>query len=485
MAIAKKIGIVSLTSVMLAYNSKRIMNIIPGQIMIKKTIQLYLILSVSILVIMGITLPCMAAQENDWYASGLSQHNQGNIEAAIESYTKALAIAPDNPEIFLNRGLARLKTSDYPGAIKDTTRAIELDPSNSRAFDARGMALYFAGDCPGAVQAFTQALDLTPGSADTYVNRGAALFDQQKINPAIEDYTRALTIVPGHINALRNRSLAWFEKHQWEKAVSDSSRALSLSRAANLDCEDIFLSRGLARYGKKDYSGAMDDFQTALSLAPDSSVACNQMAWMLSVCPDPEFRSGQRAVTIARKAIALAPGPDSLDTLALAYAEAGDYEKAIAHQTRLIELADQGRFPLSRGAKKKLATFQAGLPWRVTSLAGEETVLAGKHAVSHHPPSTTPIVMEDKTGGYILVIAPNQGDTLLAESSAATSTPLEIIVSVGRIRSAPSLKAPVIKRLKQGQRVIILETAKDWYRVALDATHTGWGHKSIFSPAPT
>jgi tetratricopeptide (TPR) repeat protein len=339
--------------------------------MSKKTIRLYLILSVSIIVVMGIAFP-LAAQETDGYDSGLSQHSQDNIEGAIESYTKALAIAPDNPEIFLNRGLARLKTQDYSGAINDTTRAIKLDPSNPRAFDARGMALYFTGDCPGAVQAFTQALALDPGSADTYVNQGAALFDQQKINPAIENYTRALTIAPDHINALRNLGLAWLEKNQWKKAVSDSSRAIALSQAENQDCADIFLTRGLARYGLKNYTNAMDDFQTALSMAPDNPAACNQMAWMLSVCPDPIFRCSKKALILAKKAIALAPGPDTLDTLSLAYAEAGEYGKAVAHQTQLIDLADQGRFTLAGEAKKKLAAFQAGIPWRVSSLAGEE-----------------------------------------------------------------------------------------------------------------
>ena len=66
----------------------------------------------------------------------------------------------------------------------------------------------------------------------------------------------------------------------------------------------------------------------------------NGLAWPLATSPDPKLRDGPRAVALAEKAVAGTDRkkPMILDTLAAAYAEAGQFTNAIRVQEEAITL---------------------------------------------------------------------------------------------------------------------------------------------------
>lgn len=66
----------------------------------------------------------------------------------------------------------------------------------------------------------------------------------------------------------------------------------------------------------------------------------NDLAYILATAADPEHRDGPRALALARKVVAESEleRPDYLDTLACAWAESGNFRKAVRHATRALEL---------------------------------------------------------------------------------------------------------------------------------------------------
>src|SRR5262249_49421907 len=62
------------------------------------------------------------------------------------------------------------------------------------------------------------------------------------------------------------------------------------------------------------------------------------LAQLLATCPDDKVRDGKRAVQYATTACELTDWkvPSCLETLAAAYAEAGQFEEAIRYQTRAL-----------------------------------------------------------------------------------------------------------------------------------------------------
>ena len=71
----------------------------------------------------------------------------------------------------------------------------------------------------------------------------------------------------------------------------------------------------------------------------------NSLAWLLSTCQDSKYRDGKIAVFYAEKACNLAERKDEhpyLATLAAAYAESGNYEKAVEIQEQAILRLETG-----------------------------------------------------------------------------------------------------------------------------------------------
>ena len=91
-------------------------------------------------------------------------------------------------------------------------------------------------------------------------------------------------------------------------------------------------------------------------------VSYNQLAWLLATCPEARYRDGRHAVELATKACELSEWQyNHVDTLAAAYAEAGDFEQAVRWQQMAIEMAsDSGRDDY----RSRLALYKSGKPYR-------------------------------------------------------------------------------------------------------------------------
>ena len=93
----------------------------------------------------------------------------------------------------------------------------------------------------------------------------------------------------------------------------------------------------MAWFYAKIYDRAIEDATRALEINPYYSIGANQLAWMLATCPDPQYRDGKKAVALAEKVVDRFPEANFMDTLAAAYAEAGNMEGAVRVQRLAVE----------------------------------------------------------------------------------------------------------------------------------------------------
>ena len=128
------------------------------------------------------------------------------------------------------------------------------------------------------------------------------------------------------------------------------------------DYAQAYESLGLALSQVGRFSEAVENYQEALAIDPRLVSAANNLAWLLATCREEVVRNGARAIKLAKEASKLAGAKDPaiLDTLGAAYAEAGQFRKAIRTQSEALNLARSARqAEQAQNIKKRLNLYQA------------------------------------------------------------------------------------------------------------------------------
>src|SRR5262249_2035578 len=115
----------------------------------------------------------------------------------------------------------------------------------------------------------------------------------------------------------------------------------------------------------KDYAAQLQDLEESTRLNPRDPMAFNSLAWMRATCLDPRFRDGKKAVAAATVAMQLTGNKEGfyMDTLAAAYAEAGNFKEAVRWQQQALRDPAYAAEYASEG-QMRLRLFQAAQAFR-------------------------------------------------------------------------------------------------------------------------
>ncbi|RKU11182.1 hypothetical protein C6503_18585 [Candidatus Poribacteria bacterium] len=180
----------------------------------------------------------------------------GDYSGAIEDYDQALkklledgsftyqtytehgltttTITPDDSYtyyVYNSRGWAKRRQGDHTGAIEDFTRAIQLKPEDTYAYNNRGWTKREQGDHTGAMEDFTRAIELKPDDAYGYKNRAGLKHELGDHAGAVDDYNQVIKLDPEDAVAYQFRGHSKQALGQQEAAEIDFQKAKELESA--------------------------------------------------------------------------------------------------------------------------------------------------------------------------------------------------------------------------------------------------------------
>ncbi len=291
---------------------------------------------------------------------------KGRYDAAIAEWEKALEIDPKDAKVHINLGALLAKTGKFTEAIVHFEKALEINPGYTEAHGNLGVALAQTGRLDEAIPHFQKFLEANPDSAEAHNNLGRALAEKGRLSEAITHFRKAIQIKPDYLEVHLSLGvvLAWQEKP--DEALAHFAKVLEI----NPNIAEAHYYLGDALYHSRGKAAeALAHWRQAIRIEPNHVPALNQTARALATSPEASVRNGAEAVGLAERAVRLSGGrdPETLDTLAAAYAEAGRFSEAVETARRALALAaQQNNKPLADALTARIARYEAKAPLRET-----------------------------------------------------------------------------------------------------------------------
>ncbi len=348
-------------------------------------------------------------------------------EKIEELLNQALKIAPHNDEVLVYRARLFLEQGKVDEALTDLTAAVKANPENFEAQEALGQAQFALGHNDEALKAYDEAIKLNPDAASPYVYKARVHLQAGQLDEAIADVNEALKLDPKNVAAVALRAMIHQKQGDAKAAEADVAeifkdggelspamrilisagsgglkqtvadlealleispknpqlstelgmlyalrkqphKAIDKYSAALEEDPQLFLAlRGRAdsylSIGK--HADAVADYNAALKQKPKDPGVLNNLAWVLATSPDDSVRDGKRAVELATEAAKVTENKQAhiLSTLAAAYAEAGDFDKAAEWSKKAVQLGSDDP-ETNQQLKRELASYGEKKPWR-------------------------------------------------------------------------------------------------------------------------
>ena len=273
----------------------------------------------------------------------------------------AFVYGQDNATPF-QQGVDAARHGDDDQAIVFFTRAIQLNPKDTKAYFRRAYSYMARSEYDQAIADLNQDVQLDPKFAQAYYRRAFVYMLKGSDDLALADLTRDLQLDPRNTQAYYRRAYVYMIKSDYDQAVADLDQDLQINPADKQAC----FRRTYVYMLKGDYANAVVALTQTIQSEPNNAGAHNRLAWLLATCPQAGIRDGKQAVAVATTALELSGenNPAIWDTLAAAYAEAGDFAKAVEWENKYLANPNLDAALLA-DVHSRLALYQAGQPYHV------------------------------------------------------------------------------------------------------------------------
>jgi tetratricopeptide (TPR) repeat protein len=205
---------------------------------------------------------------------GQFQEQAGQLSKAADSYTKALAVAPNSRELKVRRIAVLLGAKDFQKAADFAGQAQMQHPDDLRFPQLRANALLQLGDAPRAITVLEPVAKANPNDATTQMSLADLYSNAGRKNDAEKTVRQLVALEPGNADALNYLGYMLADRgQQLDEAIRLVRRALDIEP----DNPNYLDSLGWAYYRRGDYDQAEKYLSPASQQMPRNSTVQEHM----------------------------------------------------------------------------------------------------------------------------------------------------------------------------------------------------------------
>lgn len=256
-------------------------------------------------------------------------------EAGSNRYQKSVAIAEIitkresdvelTSSLWTNLGEIFFKRGRFQQAEHAYRMAKDLNPGDMRHWFNLGLAQHLLGDFDSALQSYTMADQTEPNHPKVWCNIGVLHFMQDRLQAAEMALRKAVEVKPDYARAWDNLAASLGAEEKYQEAAEAASKAIEHRQ----DFPEAWFKLGVLCFHSEQFQEADEAMSNAENFLESSAYALHYRSMIQSRLNEPD-----QAVSHILKAIGLDPNCDltwmSWNEVGLAYAEKGEYDKAVA-----------------------------------------------------------------------------------------------------------------------------------------------------------
>ena len=201
-----------------------------------------------------------------------------------------------------------------------------------------------------------------PESVEAHFNLGVMLTSQGDLEKGIRHLQQTVQLKPKNLQALMKLGDVLGNNGDFDGAADAFSRVVAIQ--PNIPRAHSRLAQALGELGKPVEAAA--HLEKAILLKPTDQESMLQLAWLRATSLVEGLRDGVQAVELAERVSKATNSidPRILDTLAAAYAEAGEFEAAVRVAAQALANLDPNQEIQANEISERLELYQQGQPYR-------------------------------------------------------------------------------------------------------------------------
>ncbi|WP_417732725.1 tetratricopeptide repeat protein [Rosistilla oblonga] len=258
--------------------------------------------------------------------------NEDKLDEAIADLNKAIELQPRDPASLFARAEIYLSRDDTAAARRDLDKAMELNPGSVQGVLLRAYLSAEEGRLPDAINDMKLLVRSFPENATWAIQLASFYQMDNRPRKAIDVTTDVIRREPGNWRALRIRADTRLSVGEHKEAIADYEAALK----AEIEIDD------------------------------SKAGILNNLAWVMATSPQDGVRDGARSLEMAEQAAKLTEYKQAhiLSTLAAAYAETGDFDKALEWSEKAVDLGKEDGHEQLKQLQEELDSYKNKKPWR-------------------------------------------------------------------------------------------------------------------------